>query len=419
MSDTAAAPVQELFLGRQPILDRKENLTAFELLFRSGTQNGAVFDDDVSASATVINHAFSELGVDAVLGRHRGFINLSAPLLMSEVIELLPKDKVVLEILETVKMTPAVIDRCKALKQMGFTLALDDFIGHEDEYKDLFGIIDIVKVDVSAITTGVLESTTAALKHYKVQLLAEKVDRRDQVDQCLALGYDLFQGYYFAKPSIIKGKRLGTGETALMRLLGLVLSDAQNSEIEAAFKHSPDLSMQLLRLVNSVGGGTGGRISSLRQAVIVLGRSQLQRWLQLLMFSLGGAAGAEFPSPLLVLAATRGKLMELIAQELKPGDRRYGDQAFVTGILSLVSALLGMPLAEVLESLPLDSEVKAALLQREGRLGAMLSLVEALEESELAPIQKALKPLPELDHAAMLRLQVDAMRWANSIGETK
>lgn len=417
MSDTPVTPVQELFLGRQPILDRKENLTAFELLFRSGSQNGAVFDDDVSASATVINHAFSELGVDAVLGRHRGFINLSAPLLMSEVIELLPKDKVVLEILETVKMTPAIIERCKTLKGMGFTLALDDFIGHEDEYRDLFGIIDIVKVDVSAITTAVLESTTAALKHYKVQLLAEKVDRREQVDQCLALGYDLFQGYYFAKPSIIKGKRLGTGETALMRLLGLVLSDAENGEIEAAFKHSPDLSMQLLRLVNSVGGGMGGRVSSLRQAVVALGRSQLQRWLQLLMFSLGGAAGAEFPSPLLVLAATRGKLMELIAQELKPGDRRYADHAFVTGILSLVSALLGMPLAEVLESLPLDAVVKGALLQREGRLGAMLSLVEALEESEMAPIQKALKPLPELDHGDMLRLQVDAMAWANSIGE--
>jgi len=419
MTETPAGPVQDLFLGRQPILDRKENLTAFELLFRSGTQNGAVFDDDVSASATVINHAFSELGVEAVLGRHRGFINLSAPLLMSEVIELLPKDKVVLEMLETVKMTPSVIDRCQNLKKMGFTLALDDSIGHEDEYKDLFGIIDIVKVDISAISTQELESTTNALKRFKVQLLAEKVDRREQVDQCLALGYDLFQGYYFAKPSIIKGKRLGAGEAALMRLLGLVISDADASEIETAFKHSPDLSMQMLRLVNSVGSGLRTQVSSLRQAIQVLGRGQLQRWLQLLMFSLGGAAGAEFPSPLLVLAATRGKLMELIALDLNSKNRAFADQAFVTGILSLISALLGMPLAEILESLPVEPEVKNALLQRQGQLGVMLQLVEALEESEVASIQNALLPLPALDHGNVLRLQLDAMQWANSIGETK
>ncbi len=416
MAESHQSPVQDLFLGRQPILDRKENLAAFELLFRSGQQNGAVFDDDVSASATVINHAFTELGVEAVLGRHRGFINLSAPLLMSDVIELLPKDKVVLEILETVKMTPAVIERCTALKEMGFTLALDDFIGHEDEYRDLFEIVDIVKVDIAAIDPQTLKATTQALKRFNVQLLAEKVDRRDQVDQCLALGYDLFQGYYFARPSIITGKRLSHAETALMRLLGLVLSDADSAEIEAAFKHNPDLSMQLLKLVNSVGTGAQTRVNSLGHALTMLGRSQLQRWLQLLMFSLGGAPGADFPSPLLILAATRGKMMELIGQELRRGDRRFQDQAFVTGILSLVSALLGMPLADVLESFPLDAEVKSALLQHDGKLGAMLSLVESLEESEFGQIQKALVPLPDLNHGEMLRLQLDAMRWANSIG---
>lgn len=417
MTETESSPVQDLFLGRQPILDRKENLAAFELLFRSSKQNGAVFDDDVSASATVINHAFTELGIETVLGRHRGFINLSAPLLMSEVIELLPKDKVVLEILETVKITPAVIERCKALKAMGFTLALDDFIGREDEYLELFQIVDIVKVDIAAIDTPTLERTTQSLKRFKLKLLAEKVDRREQVDQCLALGFELFQGYYFAKPSVITGKRLSNAESSLMRLLGLVLSDADSSEIETAFKHSPDLSLQLLRLVNSVGTGAQTRINSLHHALTILGRSQLQKWLQLLMFALGGAPGAEFPSPLLVLAATRGKLMELIAQELRGPDKHFQDQGFVTGILSLVSALFGMPLADVLETFPLDAEVKAALLLREGRLGSMLSLVESLEEAQFDQIQKALSPLPELNHGEMLRLQMDAMGWANTIGE--
>ena len=139
---------QELFLGRQPILDRKQNLAAFELLFRSGHFNGAQVEDDVFASATVINHAFSELGVETVLGKHTGFINLSAPLIMSDVIELLPKNKVVLEILETVRVTDPLVQRCHELKQAGFTLALDDFTGREHEFRPLLDVVDIVKVDV-------------------------------------------------------------------------------------------------------------------------------------------------------------------------------------------------------------------------------------------------------------------------------
>jgi len=135
---------RELFLGRQPILDRDQNLAAFELLFRSGHYNGARVEDDVFASATVINHAFSELGVETVLGKYPGFINLSAPLIMSEVIELLPKDRVVLEILEHVRITDPLVQRCKALKSMGFTLALDDFTGRENEYRPLLDVVDFI-----------------------------------------------------------------------------------------------------------------------------------------------------------------------------------------------------------------------------------------------------------------------------------
>jgi len=408
---------QELFLGRQPILDRSQNLAAFELLFRSGHVNGAHVEDDVFATATVINHAFTELGIEAVLGRHIGFINLSAPLLMSDVIELLPKSKVVLEILETVRVTDALAQRCRALKQAGFTLALDDFTGHEHEFEPLLDIVDIVKVDVQQMDEASLQYTTARLKRLNVRLLAEKVDTRERADECMALGYDLFQGYYFARPSIISGKRLSHAETALMRLLSLVLTDSDTSEVETVFRHNPDLSVNLMKLVNSVAIGGQGEIHSLRNAITVLGRQQLQRWLHVLLFALGSAPGAEFPSPLLVLAATRGKLMELIAQGVRSKERDLADRAFIAGILSLVNALLGMPMQDILGSMPLDQEIKDALLGRSGRLGSMLILVEALEEADLAEIEQALAKLPMLDHGKVPAMQVEAMRWANSIGE--
>jgi len=412
-----AKSAHELFLGRQPILDRNQNLAAFELLFRSGHFDGAHIEDDVFASATVINHAFSELGVETVLGKHTGFINLSAPLIMSDVIELLPQNKVVLEILEHVAVTGPLVERCKALKARGFTLALDDFTGREADFKPLLDVVDIVKVDVKDMDQAMLRETTASLKRLKVKLLAEKVDSREQVDRCLELGYELFQGYYFAKPSIITGRRLSHAETALMRLLGLVLTDGETSQIEGVFQHNPDLNLNLLRLVNCAATGTRTRIESLSHAIAVLGRKPLQRWLQLLMFTLSSAPAAEYPSPLLVLAATRGKLMELVGTALKPGDRAFQDRAFMTGILSLVNALLGMPTQEIVGAVPLDPDVKQALLERSGRLGKMLLLVEALEEAGLLGIEKALEEVPGLAHSEVIRMQVEAMRWANSIGE--
>jgi c-di-GMP-related signal transduction protein len=408
----------ELFLGRQPILDRNQNLAAFELLFRSGHFNGAQIEDDVFASATVINHAFSELGVETVLGKHTGFINLSAPLIMSDVIELLPRNKVVLEILETVRVTDQLVQRCLELKQAGFTLALDDFTGREDEFKPLLDIVDIVKVDVQHMDDATLRETTHRLQQLPVRLLAEKVDSREQVERCLALGYELFQGYYFARPSIITGKRLGRAETALMRLLSLVLSDADTPQIESVFGQNPDLGVNLIKLLNSVAVGGKDRIDSLRDALTVLGRTQLQRWLQVLLFTLSSAPAAEFPSPLLILAATRGKLMELIAHGLRPADRDFHDKAFMTGILSLVNALLGMSMAEILGPMPVDEDVRYGLIRRSGPLGSMLLLVEALEESELMGIEKALEAVPGLEHRQVIGLQVEAMAWANSIGET-
>ena len=400
------APTRELFLGRQPILDRKQNLAAFELLFRSGHFNGATFEDDVFASATVINHAFTELGVEAVLGKHPGFVNLSAPLLMSEVIELLPRNKVVLEILETVKVSSTLIRRCVELKEMGFTLALDDFVGHEREFTPLLDVVDIVKVDVQRIAPGALQQVTSRLQLLNRKLLAEKVDSREQADHCLELGYELFQGYYFARPSVITGRRLSGADAALMRLLRLLMVGGKDG-VDAALEEHPELADGLSRLAALVTSADTVATPSVRRP---------QRWLPLLIYMVSSAPGAEIPSPLLVLAATRGKLMELLARALRPTDRELQERAFLTGTLSLVNALLAAPLSEILGTLPVADDVHSALSMREGELGALLALVEVLEASDLTTIERALDRVPGLDHGRVIGLQVEAMRWADSIG---
>jgi EAL and modified HD-GYP domain-containing signal transduction protein len=401
------APTQELFLGRQPILDRSQSIAAYELLFRSGHFEGATFEDDVFASTTVINHAFTELGVEAVLGKHPGFINLSAALLMSDVIELLPRGKVVLEILETVKVSDALINRCSELKARGYVLALDDFVGHEREFTPLLDLVDIVKVDVNRLTPQALEHVTRRLQHENRRLLAEKVDSREQADRCLELGYELFQGYYFARPSVITGRRLSRAEDALTRLLRQLLG-GEKEGTDAVLQEHPELHDTLSQLAQLVTAGDAFGAPTVRRP---------QRWLPLLLYMVSGAPGAAVPSPLLILAATRGKLMELLARALRPGDREFQERAFLTGTLSLVNALLAAPLSEILGPLPVAEDVRAALLTRDGELGALLALVEALEASDLAVIERALGNVNGLDHSRVIGLQVEAMRWADTIGE--
>ncbi len=411
MSETVE---NQLYLGRQPILDREQRLFAYELLFRNGSRNFAEVTDGVQATATVIVNAFAELGVEAALGSCRGFINVDEAFLFSDMLELLPRQSVVLEILETVPPTPAVIERCIALKAAGFTLALDDVIQIEPAYAELLALVEIVKVDIQPLSRVQLMQLVMKLKPMGKQLLAEKVDSREQMEQCLSLGFTLFQGYYFAKPTIIAGKKLDHSKLSLMKLMGLLLSDADTAKLEQALKPEPGLTMNLLRMTNSVGAGTTEKITSLRHAITVLGRRQLQRWLQLLVFSSGKEPGAS--NPLLMLAATRGRLMELLAGDLRPSDGAFADQAFMAGIMSLMPALVGLPISEIVAPLGLSGDVRDALCEGKGVLGDMLHLAESSENGEIEVLTSNLAKLSGLTPKQLNRAQTDALQWANNIG---
>ncbi|MBZ0142579.1 MAG: EAL domain-containing protein [Rhodocyclaceae bacterium] len=408
------APAQDIFIGRQPILDREQRMFAYELLFRSGRQNFAQVSDDTTATATVLSHSITELGLEAALGPYLGFINLDARMLMSEVLEMLPRDKFVLEVLETVDLTPPVIARCRALKDLGFTLALDDFVSLEDQHRPLLEMADIVKVELMGMSEADLAATVKTLRQWPVKLLAEKVDNEAQVKHCLALGFELFQGYYFAKPTIIAGKKLSHSELTLNRLLGLILEDADTGDLEAIFKPEPGLTLNLMRLTNSAASGVRQKITSVRHAITVLGRRQLQRWLQLLVYA-DAAPGDQLACPLMQLAATRGRFMELLAGDLMGADRDLIDRAFMTGIMSLMPALLHVPIDEVMKGLNVANDVREALVARRGTLGRMLQLAEKQEEGDLDACFTLIVELPGLDTERVNAILAQAMAWANNL----
>ena len=409
-------PTQEIFLGRQPILDREQRVVAFELLFRAGHTPDAGVTDDMQATAHVIQHAFSEMGAQAVLGSHLGFINVSADMLLSDMIEVLPSEQVVLELLETVVVTDAVVDRCRALKAMGYRIALDDFV-FDDSFRPLLALADIVKIDLLQHTPDTLRAIVGQLRQWPVQLLAEKIDSMEQADFCRELGFELFQGYFFARPAVLSVKRANPAQLALLELLDLVLADADTAKIERVFKQNANLTYNLLRLVNSAGGGATRRIETVSQAIMLLGRKSLQRWLQLLVFTL--PEGTPYPSPLLLMAAARGRMMELLAQR-QGGDASLRDQAFMAGIFSLIETVIGKPLAEILQDLNLGDAMNAALLRREGMLGALLNLVESVEQAELGNTLALLKAAGGLSLSDLTAAEIEAMAWTHQIaGETQ
>jgi c-di-GMP-related signal transduction protein len=407
---------EEIFIGRQPILDRKHELFAYELLFRSGNrQNSANVQDNLAATANVISHAFADLGIEQALGPYKGFINCDEDLLISDMLEVLPSDKIVLEVLETVEVTPYIVERCRELKARGFTLALDDFVNYEAKWQPLLELVEIVKVDLMPLAPQALLDTTRALQRWPITLLAEKVDSREMADHCHKLGYGLFQGYFFAKPTIVAGKKLGHSQLALMRLLGLVLEDAETNALEAVFKHEPGLTVNLMRLTNSAATGMRVKVTSMRDAITVLGRRQLQRWLQLLLYT--DPQGGSVASPLLQLAATRGRLMELLAGKLHPGRREFEDQAFMTGILSLMPTLMGVPLEDILRGINLAVPVRDALEKQEGELGLMLRLTEAQEVGDAETCHDLVVALAGIDATSVNACLAQALAWASSIGK--
>lgn len=410
--ETAAAGTPPFYLGRQPILDRDGRTVAYELLFRPNACNGVHITDNRAATASVIAHAFSDLGIAAALGGCQGFINFDAELLLSDVPELLPASDIVIEILETVELTPEVIERCHELKRKGFSFALDDVVRPAEMTPEVLGFIDIVKVDIAATSPRALHAIATAARAAGVRLLAEKVDNVWQAERCKELGFDLFQGYYFARPALLEGRRTQPDREVLLQLLQQIAAEAPREEIEQTFKHAPELAFKLMRLVNSVGMGMANRIQSLGHALVVLGDRQLHRWLQVLLFAHHHADGT--PTALMTLAATRGRLMELIAEHT-PGHESLRDQAFITGIMSLLDALLDSPMEEILQQVNLGLPIHEALLARRGPLGEMLALVESLEQqgpvAEQPPLADAGWPLEKLP-----ALQVIAMTWASQLG---
>jgi c-di-GMP-related signal transduction protein len=367
--------LNDAFIGRQPILDREQRIFGYELLFRNGRTGAANVVDNAQATASVMLNALNNIGVRNLIGETNGFVNVDEEILKSGIVELLPKEQTVLEILETVRLTEEVVDICRRLRHDGYRLALDDFV-YDESFVPLFDMVDYVKIDVLASSRETIEDMSRLFRKYHLRLLAEKVEKREDFDYLRQLGFSLFQGYFFAKPSILAAKTISPTHMVLIDLLRLLSKEAEFHSIEQLFRKNPELQIKLLKFINSASFYSAHKITSIGQSISLLGYRKLQKWVTLLLFA--GSDHDMKTNPLLERAAIRGRLAELLMKKMANSEAA-SDSAFITGVLSLIDALFKMPMDKAVKELNLSEEIQAALIRKEGLLGKIIAITEGLE----------------------------------------
>jgi EAL and modified HD-GYP domain-containing signal transduction protein len=419
MTDTATPEhafqpmrVRDFYLGRQPVLDRQQALFGYELLFRGAPVGPAEIGSSLSATAAVIAHA-AQLGLARAIGDATGFLNVDADVLNSDIFAFLPRDRTVLEIGAGVEASDALLARMTLLGRHGFRFAAGA-VADTDSLQRLLPVVDFVKIDARAAQAA-LQALAPHLRQAGKKLVAEKVETVAHYKTCLDLGFDYFQGYHFATPSVLGGRKLSPSQMAMLELMGLLATEADNADVEKALKRDAPLALNLLRVVNTPAVGARRRVESLHQVLLILGRRQLARWLQILLFAEPATRGHS-ASPLLMLATTRGRLMELLAQRLRPGQRGVADVAFTVGIMSLMDVLFGIPMADLLDQIQVADGVSTALLQRTGFFGELLRLTETIEQMD--DTQDSVMPvLNELAIAGddLAELEMAAFEWSDTV----
>lgn len=375
---------QKVFIGRQPILDRQQATVGYELLFHPDPEQRTAADNPKRAAADVVCKAFAELGLPSALASQLAFIKVDADFLQEDAIELLPPQQVVLEIGSAQPFTHSILQRCRELKTRGYAFCLH-WSGEAGEgLSTLLGMLSYAKIDADAAMQDAYKALSARLRGHGGKLIAAQVETAETMQHCAKLGFDLFQGYHFARPVVIAGRKLDPSTQGLIRIINLLGDeDGDFGRIEAAFKGEPALLANLLRLTNSVGvgGGLGTRITSIRNAIAVVGQRQLLRWLQLLLYYRPGTPASR--NPLLQLAALRGRLLELATEAIHPSRKDLQDLAFITGLMSLMPAALGLPMTEILGQIAVAPDARRALSRREGELGLLLELIERYDNNDV------------------------------------
>jgi c-di-GMP-related signal transduction protein len=399
-SKSLALPGQR-FVARQPILDRSQNVFGYEILFRNGVENYFHADPDLAARSTLDSSLL--FGINTLCDNRLAFVNCTRDVLFKDLITLLPPNQTVAEILETVEPEDRVIAACKRLKSFGYMIALDDFAPNDPRIP-LCEFADIIKVD---IRTTQLEERAGMMRRFgspTCKLLAEKLETPQEFHQARDMGFVYFQGYFFCRPEIVVGREVPASRLHYVRLLEMVSRrEIDLRELEKMLKQEASISYRLLRHLNSPLFGLALEVKSIRHAMAVLGEREMRRWIRLVVTV--GAAEQKC-SELVLMGLARARFCELLSNRLQSNS-----DLFLMGLLSIMNAILEISPEVLLEQLPVEREVKAALLGQQSSLRPLYQLMLAQEAGEWTQSSALAKQL-KLTDEEVASTWWQALQWA-------
>jgi EAL and modified HD-GYP domain-containing signal transduction protein len=408
-STSATAPARNLgghYVARQPILSSNEEVFGYELLFRDGVEDYFQSPDSDAASRSTVDTSIL-MGLDILCDGRRAFINCTRETLLKDYVTLLPAGQVVVEIVESVPADDLVKAACVRLKQAGYTIALDNFVV-DDPRQELTKFADVIKLDIKSTS---LEQQRVLIKRHNspsCRMLAARVETRDDFTTCVKEGFSYFQGYFFRRPEMLHAREIPKNRVNYLRLLQAISeAEIEFKVIDGIIKGEPSLCYRLLRYLNSAAFGFSSEIQSVKHGLSILGEREVRRWVRMVA-ALG--AGQDKPSDLVLSAMVRARYCELLEAKVSHGQ----SDLFLFGLLSLMDAILEIPMGVVLEGISLDRETRAVLLGQKSQLDLVYRLMLAQEAADWPKLSElcALLNLPE---SFATECYWKAMQWAREM----
>jgi len=399
----------DVYIARQPIFDRQKRLFAYEVLYRSSMENTFPAQmDGNEATHAVLAHVLFNIGLDTITGNRKALINFTEHHLLTKTPLQLPRERCIIEILESVQPTPGILEVCQELNEEGYLLALDDF-DFNNELEPLFPFARIIKVDFRAVDrTNLGEQMDQWNPGRSITWLAEKIETEEEFQLALSLGFDYFQGHFLEKPQVLKNKTIDASQIILLNLLAEVCRPEINMrKIESLVAPDVSLSYKLLRYINSVYYSLVRKVESVRYALTYLGEFGVRQFISM-------AAASEIsrgkPSELMRLSMVRAQQCQLLAQS--HGREEDTAQLYLLGLFSLLDSMLDVPMAELITKLPLSDELKLALTEQTGRLAPYLLATIAYERGDFQACADHLRTL-EIPPATIITTYLKALAWAD------
>jgi c-di-GMP-related signal transduction protein len=399
----------EIYVARQPIFDKDKKIFGYELLFRDGMSNFFTGIDGNTATSKVLSHSFLSIGIEQLTGNNLAFINFTRDLLLQYTPQLFPKEKLVIEVLEDIKPDKDVVMACKDLSQKGYQIALDDFFYHSD-MKSLIEIANIIKFDFRATNPEQILEILKTISRPDLQLLAEKVETYKEFEIALDMGFEYFQGYFFSKPEVLKGKDISSAQMNLLEIMAEVnKSGFHFNKIEKIITKDVSISYKLMRYINSAYFSTANKVSSIKQAIILLGENGIKNFLSLIAMT---GLALDKPDELIRSSIIRAKFCELAG--LKCGCGMNPSELFTLGLFSSIDAILDDTMANLMTKLPLSDELKKALIHEEGMINNYLKLATSYERGDWEGVSECLKEI-NINDDELPQLFLDSINWADAI----